>query len=281
MGLAQNITDEIIKLSSAQPMPVVDRHRFSGFPLHRDQAGLHEQIKSAISILQLQRSVVFVPNHSGKLAPIAFNRSRGLLLFSARAENRVANLIFRMISRKPCKVSGDELSSASNLVTSGASALSKEKFLTPDRVASRGVPSGLTLQKVHISDHRLTTFLAKTREARHSFFLNPIVNQIEQCLIRESLHGGTADDIRRVFTTEPVESMASRAFCLENVLSFRGFRAQIRAQTWRRPFALRRRVLANGSAHRTEGHQYQPERTDDSPDHVALLTIRTERHFRR
>ena len=75
------------------------------------------------------------------------------------------------------------------------------------------------MQKADISNDRLTTFLANAREARHSFFRNPIVNQVEQHLIRERLHRGSTDNIGRVLTTEPVKSMASRAFRLEDILS--------------------------------------------------------------
>src|SRR5271156_512527 len=117
MGLVQNVTDQIIQFASAEPMPVVNRHRILSVPLHRDQAGPHEQIKPAVSILQLHRRVVLIPNHAGEPASILSNHGRGLLLFSARPKNRVANLILRMISCKPCQVPSDELTSFSDLVT--------------------------------------------------------------------------------------------------------------------------------------------------------------------
>jgi hypothetical protein len=56
--------------------------------------------------------------------------------------------------------------------------------------------------------------------------------------------------------------MASRALRLENVL----------------PSG---RVLAKDTADCTEKHEDQTKRTDDSPGHIALLIIRTERHFGR
>jgi hypothetical protein len=42
-----------------------------------------------------------------------------------------------MISSKTCKVSGDELTSASDLVTGRATGLSEEKTFTSDRIAGR------------------------------------------------------------------------------------------------------------------------------------------------
>jgi hypothetical protein len=112
----QNVSDEIINLSAAESLPVVAWHGISQFPLNGDQAGLHEQVEPAIAILQLDRGIVFVSNHAGKPPAILHNCGRGLLRPPGRLENRIANFVRRMISRKPCDVSRNELSSASNPV---------------------------------------------------------------------------------------------------------------------------------------------------------------------
>ena len=61
----------------------------------------------------------------------------------------------------------------------------------------------------------MSIFLAHVGESGHSEFRNPIVNQIEQRLIRERPHRTSSDDVWRVLTSEPVESMARRASQLE------------------------------------------------------------------
>lgn len=115
-GLSQYITDQIIKLGATESLPVIDGHRVTDFPTHRNQARLHEQVKPAISILQLQRGVVFIPDYAGELSAIPRGCGRRLLRCSSGPENRIANFVRRMISRKTCQVSSDELPLASNLV---------------------------------------------------------------------------------------------------------------------------------------------------------------------
>jgi hypothetical protein len=92
-GLAQDVTDKIIKLAAAEALPVVDRHGISGFPLDRNQAGFHEQIKPAISILQLQRALSSLRIVPENLRP---SRATAVTAVFGRAsvglENRIANL---------------------------------------------------------------------------------------------------------------------------------------------------------------------------------------------
>jgi hypothetical protein len=70
-----------------------------------------------------------------------------------------------------------------------------------------------------------------------------------------------------MLTTEPIESVASRALHLENVLP-----PEVKFQTGSGLFA---RVLAEDIAGRTKGNQHQPKLENDSPGHVALLGFRT------
>ena len=133
-----------------------------------------------------------------------------------------------------------------------------------DRIAWHGLPSGLALQKAQISNHCLTIFLAHAGKTRHSVFRNPVVNQLEQRLIRESLHCGPADDIGRMLTAEAVKSMASRAFQLENVLSpesgFSGTSLDSSLfEFWQRTLpAAPNKISTN------------PNVENDSPGHIAL-----------
>ena len=108
------------------------------------------------------------------------------------------------------------------------------------------------MQKANISDDRLTTFLANAGEARHSFFRNPIMNQAEERLIRERLHCGPADNIWCMFTTEPVKSMASRAFRLEDILPL-----NVRRQ--RGSWLLAVRDLAKDVVGHAKENQHQPK----------------------
>src|SRR5580693_466043 len=249
-------------------MRIINRHGISAFPLDRDQARLHQQVKPAIFILQLQRRIVFIPNRSGKFATISSSRGHGLSLFPIWPQNRIANLIPPMISCKPCKVSSDKLSSASDLVTSRTRAFPEKKILAPHWVARRGVPGGLALQQTHISNHRLHILFAQAREPGHSFFRNPIVNQIEKLLIRECLCIGPVDDVRRMLTAKPVEPMTSRAFPFENAFS-----PQVRFRASRSIVALQ--VLAKDIARRTKKNQHQSKLQNDSPGQVVFLGFRT------
>src|ERR1700734_1252276 len=116
-----------------------------------------------------------------------------------------------MISRKPCKVSHKELSRDRNLMADRTSGLSKENIVAPHRIARYGLPSGPALQETYISNGRVRTFFVKTWKSRHPCFWNSIVNDVEQCLVRERLYLSSADNVRCMFTTESVESMANRA----------------------------------------------------------------------
>jgi hypothetical protein len=120
------------------------------------------------------------------------------------------------------------------------------------------------LQQAQISDDRVALFFPHVAESWHSALGNPIVNHIEQRLIRERPHRGPANDVRRMLTTEPVESMASRASQLENALS-----PEARLQAGSGPFVVR--VLAKGTTDRTEKNQDQSNVGNDSPGHVTLL----------
>src|SRR5271169_1369606 len=178
-------------------MTVVDRHGLSGFPLDRHQAGFHEQVKPAISILQLQRGVVFVPDHAGEPSTIPRNGGRRLLLASSRPENSFTNLAGLMIPCEPREVIGDELSLA---VTCGAAGLAEEKIPAPVWIARRGFAGGLALQETDISNERPIILFAQVGEAWHSSLRNPFVNQVDQCLIRDRPHSQSAYDVWRVLT---------------------------------------------------------------------------------
>ena len=71
-----------------------------------------------------------------------------------------------------------------------------------------------------------------------------------------------------MLTTEPVESVASRALLLENALS-----PEVELQTGSRLFAVR--VLAKDIACSRQRNQHQPKLENDSPGHAALLGFRT------
>jgi hypothetical protein len=117
------------------------------------------------------------------------------------------------------------------------------------------------LEKANIGNDRVTTFLANAGETRHPFFGNPVVDYAEERLIREGLHCGTPDDIRGVLTTEPVESVASRAFCLEEILSL-----DVRLQRGSLRFAIR--ILAKDVAVRAKGNHQQSKCENDSPGSI-------------
>jgi len=114
----------------------------------------------------------------------------------------------------------------------------------------------------------MSTFFAKTWEPWHSCFRNSIVNDVEQCFVREHLHVSSADNIRCMLTAEPVESMANRALCLENALS-----CMLDFRTGSRLFAVR--TLAKNVALRAKTDQRQTKLKNVSPSHVALPEFRT------
>ena len=262
-GLSLNVTDQIIKLTAAESLPVVDRHGVCSFPLDRDQTGLHQQVKLATCVLQLQRGVIFISNHAGKLSAIARHGCNRLGRFRGRPEDRVANCVSRMISRKPGEVSDDELSSTGDLVAGGTSGLANEKISASRRIAGHGVPGGPALQKADISDERVSIFFAKTGKRRHPCFGNSIVHQVKQFLVRQRLRVAAADDIWSVLTAEPVETVAGRALCLVTALSFQVGACETRGGL----NAVR--ILAKNSAARAERNQRQPKLENDSPSHVT------------
>jgi hypothetical protein len=100
-----------------------------------------------------------------------------------------------MIARKLSQVFGDELSSASNLMTSGAAGLSEEKVPAAGWVCWHGGRSriavgvalrrafGGPLQEAQISNYRMAIFLSHVAECGHSALRNSVVNQVEQALI--------------------------------------------------------------------------------------------------
>jgi len=274
--LALNVGDKIIDLAVAKAMAVVAWHGLARFPLDRREAGFHQQIKSAISILQLQRGVVFVPDHSGKLSTIPRRSNRCFRRSSGRPDNRITNLARLMIPGKPGYVFGDDLSSA---VTCGATGLSEKKVTASHRVARRGLPRRRALQETYVANERTIIFAAQVWEARHSGFRNPLMDQIEQCLIRDRPHGQSAHDIWCVLSAEPVEPVARRAFRLKDPSSSE-FRLRTRS-------GLFVRVLAEGRADCREGDYTKADRArkyqrqsnlcngrlcNHSPSHIALRT---------
>jgi hypothetical protein len=270
LGLSQNVSDQIIQFGAAESPPVVDRHGSSDLSLHRDQAGLHEQVKPAIGILQLQGGIILVPNHAGKRSVIPCDSGGRLLLSCRWPYDRIANLVRRMISRETCDISHDELSAFHKLVAGGTSGLSKEKIVASRWIARNRIPSGPALQKAKICHYRLSIFSVNLGESGHSSFWNPIVKQLEPSLVRECLHVGPADDIRCMLTAQPVESMASSALPFENALAprfkFRGGSGL---------FVVR--VLTKDSTSRCKRNHQQPKLENNSPVHFAGLGFRTSR----
>src|SRR5580693_7233693 len=144
-SLVQDVTDQIIKFAGVESLSVVARHGLCSFSLDRHQAGFHEQVKSAISILQLQRGVVLVADHAGKPSAIPRDGSRSLLRASGWAEDRFTNLTDLMSSCKLSEVFGHELSAARYLMTSGAAGLSEEKIAAADWISVHGGRRGVAL----------------------------------------------------------------------------------------------------------------------------------------
>ena len=212
----------------------------------------------ATCILQLQRGVIFISNHAGKLSAITRDCLNRQWRFRGRPENRVANFVSRVIPGKATEISHYELSSIRNLVAGGTSGLADEKIPACRRIAGHGVGGGLALQKTDICDDRVSIFFAETGERRHARFQNSVVNQVEQFLVGERLGVTPVGNIRCVLTAQPVKTMASRALRLETALSSeaRGGLCTIR-------------ILAINSAARAQRNQSQTKLENDSPSHVT------------
>ena len=58
------------------------------------------------------------------------------------------------------------------------------------------------MQETQISNERLTIPFAHVAETGHSAFRDPLVNQVEQRLIRQRPRRGPADDVWRMLTAE-------------------------------------------------------------------------------
>ena len=146
-SLSENVTDQIIKLSAAESLPVVDGHGMSSFPLDRNQAGLHEQVKLAIVHPAIaERRYLHFESCRKTFGHPAHGCNR-LWRFPGRPENRIANFVRRMISRETCEVASDELSSASDLVAGEHPAFPEKRSLPSAGSPGTEFPEDLPCKK--------------------------------------------------------------------------------------------------------------------------------------
>src|SRR5271156_575803 len=171
----RKIADQIFELGPTELFLVIDMRGNCSSPLDGDQAGFHEQVKSAIFIivvLQLNRNVVFVANCSRELSTILCNCSRDFFVPSTMVENRVADIARLMTLAISREVSSGRLTLTPDGMTSGATGFSEEEVVTAGRVARCRANSGLALQKAQISNESLAILFAHVAKRRHTALRN-------------------------------------------------------------------------------------------------------------
>jgi hypothetical protein len=275
----QDITDKIVNLSAAELVPVVDMDCSSRPPVDRTQTRLHEQIKTAIRILQLERRVIFIANRARKFSTIHCNRCRDSFAPPRRVENRREYLASAMILPVSRQIYRGGLAMTAHRMANRAAGFSGEQDLSVNWISPPAAQTGATLrlalQQTHMSDEGLTIFLAEIVEPRHAPLWYAFVDQIEQRVIRQISHGRGMRDIRRMFTTAGVKAVANRASRFENVFSS-GLEFRIRS----------RRVahaLTKAIAGRSQKQERETNSREKSASHVVstcpLLPRRThQRH---
>jgi hypothetical protein len=262
----QDITDKIVNLGAAEFVPVVDMDCSSRPPVDRSQARFHEQIETAIRILQLERCVIFITNRARKVSTIYRNRCRDSFAPSRRVENRRDYLAPAMILPVSSQIYCGELPMTAHRMTNRAAGFSGEQDLAVSSIsppaAHTGATLGLALQQTHVSDEGLTIFFAEIVEPRHAPLWYAFVDQIEQCVIRQISHRRGACDIRRVFTTAGVKAMANRTSRFENAFSL-GLEFRLRS----RPIA---HALTKAVAGRSQKQERQTNSREKSASQVGL-----------